>query len=105
MNGTTVNHGAVSDRYFTSDLGRPGLIHHMYAGVILDIGSITDFNPVDIAPYRYIKPDAAFFTDSYITDNIRTRCYKYAVIEMRTFPQKFINHANSILSYKHQLES
>src|SRR5699024_5906332 len=103
MDGTTVNHGVVANRHVVTNFGRPPLVHHVDAGIILHIAAFSNLDPVYIAASCSIKPHAALLAEGYIPDNISAWSDKNGVVVLGFAVEKFVNHRSSGLSFLIQM--
>jgi hypothetical protein len=55
----------------------------MDAGIILDIRTAADLNPVDISTYGHVEPDTALVPQSNVSDNIGTGSHKDRIRKTR----------------------
>jgi hypothetical protein len=70
LNGATVDHGRMANRDLVTDRRGVRVPHHVNHGAILHVGSAPDPDPMHIASNDDDHPDAAFFADLDVADNL-----------------------------------
>jgi hypothetical protein len=76
MDGTSMHHGVVPNRYIVANGGGVLLVSAVYDCAVLHVYAVAHFNKMHIASYHGVKPKTTFFTCANITNNGCVGCYK-----------------------------
>jgi len=72
VDGASVDHSIVADGNLIADDGRSVGIHHMDAGVILDIAALADTDVIHITADSHIEPYTGFVAQNHVPDDVGT---------------------------------
>jgi hypothetical protein len=76
MDGASMHHGVVPNRYIVANVSGVLLISAMNDGAVLHIYTVTHFNKMYITSYYGVKPKTAFFSSGYIANDGGVGCNK-----------------------------
>jgi hypothetical protein len=76
MDGASMNHGVVPNRYIVANSGGVLLISAVNNGAVLHINAVAHFNKMYVTSYYGVEPKTAFFSSGYITNDGSVGCNK-----------------------------
>jgi hypothetical protein len=76
MDGASMHHGVVPNRYIVANSSGVLLISAVYNGAVLYIYAVAHFNKMYITSYYGVKPKTALFSSGYIANDSGVGCNK-----------------------------
>ncbi len=79
-NPAAVHDRPVSDGDLAAEDRRKTIRGHMQGGLVLNIGPLTDPDPLDVTAQYRAEEDARVLADLDVTDQSRTRCHPHRIM-------------------------